>query len=379
MVKNYESIEPNSMAKFLYATYRILWENTATSNLIKELKGINKNFLNDVRSFSWKKNLENKDESEKFSICNAVPSFMVNHLNNFMDFEFMAENISAMNGLIGNTDVSIRINNLIGDFTKEDLYLKIKESLEQSNIDFYQDQHLPELINVHLNSKNNILNNYWYKRGYLIFQNKASAAVVQTLSPKKTDLIFDMCAAPGIKTSQIAQYMENEGHLIAGEFLGSRMEMLEKILRDLNVLNCFLINIDSIDPPFRFENQFDRILLDAPCTGSGTFLKSPELKWRQSENFLHQNTVLQKKLLKSAIKLLKPDGILVYSTCSLYPEEGEFQILDNLDKLQPLPLPSWFSPSYEIEDSILPGTGRLFPSTHQTQGFFIGKFKKKQQ
>ena len=336
-------------------------------------------FLNNVRSFSWKENLKNKDEFERFSICNAIPSFLVNHLKNVMDSEFMTENINAMNGLISNTEVSIRINNLMGDYNKEDLSLKIKESLKKNKIMFREDLHLPELIKIRLNSKNIVLNNSWYKKGYLIFQDKASAAVVQTLSPKKEDLIFDMCAAPGIKTSQIAQYMGNKGHIIAGEFLGKRMNVLGKLIKDLNVLNCFLINLDSIEPPFRFENQFDRILLDAPCTGSGTFLKSPELKWRQNENFLHQNTVLQKKLLKSAIKLLKPDGILVYSTCSLYPEEGEYQILDNLDKLQPLPLPSWFSPSYKIEDSTLPGTGRLFPSTHQTQGFFIGKFKKKQQ
>ena len=367
------------MSKNLYVTYRILWENASNSILIKELKGFSINFLKNVRSFSWKKNLKNKDEFEKLSICNAVPSFMVNHLKNFMDSESMAENINAMNGLIGNIEVSIRVNNLISDYKKEDLSLKIKESFGQNKIIFHEDQHLSELIIVRLNSKKKVLNNSWYKKGYLIFQNKASAAVVQTLSPKKEDLIFDMCAAPGVKTSQIAQYMENKGHIIAGEFLGERMNVLKKLLKDLNVLNCFLINLDSIEPPFRFENYFDRILLDAPCTGSGTFLNTPELKWRQDENFLHQNTVLQKKLLKTAIKLLKPNGILVYSTCSLYPEEGEYQILDNLDKLQPLPLPDWFSPSYVIEDSILPGTGRLFPSTHQTQGFFIGKFKKKQQ
>lgn len=367
------------MSKYLYATYRILWENSPNSILIKELKGFNKNFLKNVRTFSWKKNLKNKDEFEKFSICNAIPSFMVNHLKSLMDSEFMAENINAMNGLVTKRELSIRINNLIGDYIKEDLSLKIKESLEQNKIIFHEDQHLPELIKIRLNSKNKVIKNSWYKKGYLIFQDKASAAVIQTLSPKKDDLIFDMCAAPGVKTSQIAQYMGNKGHIITGEFSGERMNVLQKLTKDLNVLNCFLINLDSIDPPFRFENQFDRILLDAPCTGSGTFLKSPELKWRQNENFLHQNTVLQKKLLKSAIKLLKPNGILVYSTCSLYPEEGEFQILNNLDKLQPLPLPSWFSPSYKIEDSTIPGTGRLFPSTHQTQGFFIGKFKKKQK
>ena len=120
-------------------------------------------------------------------------------------------------------------------------------------------------------------------------------------------------------------------------------------------------------------------MLDPPCTGSGTFLSNPELKWRQSEKFLNQNIILQKKLLRSAIKFLKPNGILVYSTCSLYPEEGEFQILEVLDHLYPLDLPKWFSPSYTINDSIIPGTGRLFPSTHQTQGFFIGKFKKKEK
>ena len=119
-------------------------------------------------------------------------------------------------------------------------------------------------------------------------------------------------------------------------------------------------------------------MLDAPCTGNGTFLTNPELKWRQNDNFLHQNTVLQKKLLEKALKLLKPNGILVYSTCSLYPEEGEHLIMNFQDFLEPQTLPKWFSPSYNIEGTVLPGTGRLFPAIHHTQGFFIGKFKKKE-
>ena len=75
--------------------------------------------------------------------------------------------------------------------------------------------------------------------------------------------------------------------------------------------------------------------------------------------------------------MLKPNGILVYSTCSLYPEEGEYQIRERLNKLEPLDISQWTSPSYKIEGSPLPGSGRLFPSIHGTQGFFIGKFKKK--
>jgi len=82
--------------------------------------------------------------------------------------------------------------------------------------------------------------------------------------------------------------------------------------------------------------------------------------------------------LGTALKILKPGGILVYSTCSLYPEEGEYIIMNFQDYLEPQNLPKWFSPSYNIEGSVLPGTGRLFPSIHHTQGFFIGKFKKKE-
>jgi 16S rRNA (cytosine967-C5)-methyltransferase len=152
---------------------------------------------------------------------------------------------------------------------------------------------------------------------------------------------------------------------------------MNSLLNQLNVLNVHIINTDSIAFPIRFQNYFDKILLDAPCTGSGTLLTNPELKWRQNEKFLHQNVVLQKKLLQSALKILKPGGILVYSTCSLYPHEGEYQILDILNSLEPLDLPKWFYPSYKIDGNTIQGTGRLFPSVHHTQGFFIGKFKKK--
>ena len=154
---------------------------------------------------------------------------------------------------------------------------------------------------------------------------------------------------------------------------------MKDLMNRQNISNSYIINTDSIKLPVRFKNIFDKVLLDAPCTGSGTFLTNPELKWRQNEKFLSQNVILQKKLLKSAVDLLKTDGILVYSTCSLYPEEGEFQILDIVDKVEPMELPKWLSPSYEIEGKILQGTGRLFPSVHQTQGFFIGKFKKKKR
>ena len=128
------------------------------------------------------------------------------------------------------------------------------------------------------------------------------------------------------------------------------------------------------------EESVDRILLDAPCTGSGTFTSNPELKWRQSDKFLRRNVLLQHELLKAAIRLLKVGGTLVYSTCSLYPEEGEYQIqkLINSSKKQVTltSVPSWLPPSYKINGSYIEGAGRFLPSEHNTIGFFVAKLIK---
>ncbi|MFX0080926.1 MAG: RsmB/NOP family class I SAM-dependent RNA methyltransferase [Candidatus Hodarchaeota archaeon] len=368
----------SQLAQLLYATYRILWERTSDNTIYYEMKRINKSFLKNLRKFSWEKALNRKDEKERLSICEAIPSFMINHLLSVSSLDFIRDNIQAMNGLNENAVTFVRINRLLEKDLNSDLNSVIKTEFEKEKISFNKDPHIRDLLTIPITLKNNVLKTDIYQEGHLIFQDKASAAVIQVLSPQPGELICDMCAAPGMKTSLIAQNMNNRGHIIAGEFLDQRTIIMKDLLNHLSVLNTHILNTDSIIFPIRFENIFDRILLDAPCTGNGAFLINPELKWRQNENFLHQNTVLQKKLFESALKILKPNGILVYSTCSLYPEEGEYIIMNFQDYLEPQNLPKWFSPSYIIEDSVLPGTGRLFPSIHQTQGFFIGKFKKKE-
>ncbi|KKM63297.1 hypothetical protein LCGC14_1512860, partial [marine sediment metagenome] len=124
-LKDFDSLDIEKFPHYLYATYRILWENASDTTVIKELKVIRKSFLRRTRSFSWKRNLEGKDEKEKFSICKSVPSFMVDRLLQVMNLEFLAENIDYMNSLVSNIKLSIRINNLIGNYTKEELFRKI--------------------------------------------------------------------------------------------------------------------------------------------------------------------------------------------------------------------------------------------------------------
>jgi len=270
-----------------------------------------------------------------------------------------------------------RINDLTFNKTPEDIPDFMLTELKSIGINLKQDSHFSNLYLTEIKNKKKLLINRFYKDKKLIIQDKASYAVAHLLDPHPNDLILDMCAAPGIKTSIIAQLSQNRSRILANDFNTSRVTALNKFLSGLNVKNTHLINGDGITFPLRFHNYFDKILLDAPCTGSGTFSTNPELKWRQNKGFLHQNLTLQEKLLKSAIKMLKSSGVLVYSTCSLYPEEGELQILKILDQCKPMGLPKWFSPSYKINNRHLPGTGRLFPAIHHTKGFFIAKFKKK--
>ena len=381
-LRNDETLTSLENARYLYSTYRMMVENAKLDAIKSELDIIPGSkihaFLKRLTSFSWKKAFNDKNELEILSIEEAMPSFFIDHLLPVMNIDFLKQTIQHLNDIEKSKYFSIRINNLIGNFSQSVLIQEILESLKQEGVNVRQDSDIPEILLVPNRDKTIVIRNDWYKKGNIVIQDKASAIVVKILNPQPNDFICDMCAAPGIKTSLIAQFSNNRARIVSGEYLPERAFQTNQIFKTLHVQNTHLITADSIEFPIHREEQFDKILLDAPCTGSGTFLSNPELKWRQNENFLHQNVLLQKKLLKRAIKLLKPQGILVYSTCSLYPEEGEYQILEFLSQLKPLDDLKWTSPSYKIDDSVIAGTGRLFPSIHHTQGFFIGKFKKKE-
>ena len=364
----------------LFTTYRLIFEKADIETVIKELgqKDDLISFLKKLQTYSWKFALKGKSKLEKLSIKEAIPSFFIEHLVPVMNFDFLKENIKYMNQYTSQKDISFRINTLPNN-SLESLTDSIEKEFNKNNIKIRHDTKIPFIFHTSLKNKSKILLSDWYRNGKLIFQDKASAVIIQLLSPQAGDFICDMCAAPGIKSSLIAQLTKNKAKIICNDFNNKRLKFTKFFLNFLKVSNIFLINSDGTKFPVNLKTKFDRILIDAPCTGSGTFLSNPELKWRQNTEFLHQNILFQEKLLKLGLKYLKPNGILIYSTCSLYPEEGELQIIKFKEDLEPLTVPKWFSPSYKINNVELKGTGRLFPVIHKTQGFFVGKFKKKEK
>ncbi|MBY9008308.1 MAG: RsmB/NOP family class I SAM-dependent RNA methyltransferase [Candidatus Lokiarchaeota archaeon] len=376
----YKEFNNHQIAILLYLAYRMKFEGILEEELYLEVDQISLkypiilDFIKKLKTFSWKRALEGKTENEKLSLNKAIPSFFIERLSQVMSIEQIKDNHETMNDIKKSNYFTVHVSSSIEN-TLNLCFIGNLQKLDNKNRSiFKKDTNIDHLYTLPREFKSELVSSELYQNGEILIVDKGSVAVIDVLDPKPHDIIGDLCAAPGIKTYLMTKHATR---IIASDFHVERANSMKKLLKHLNTPKIPIINADGIQFPVRDEYQFDKILLDAPCTGSGTFLHNPELKWRQSEKFLHQNTVLQKKLLKSALNLLKPEGILVYSTCSLYPEEGELQIKNIIDTLEPLELPEWFSPSYRIENQTFPGTGRLFPAIHGTQGFFIGKFKKK--
>ena len=156
--------------------------------------------------------------------------------------------------------------------------------------------------------------------GYIYLQGAASMIPPIVLNPKRNEIVLDMCASPGSKTSQMAAMMENTGLIVANDNAMERLKPLTLNLQRCGVSNTVLTQMEG---RWFKEMEFDKILVDAPCSGIGTIRKSFKTIEMWNPNFSRKMCGIQKQLLSTAIPMLKEDGVLVYSTCTLEPEEDE--------------------------------------------------------
>jgi NOL1/NOP2/sun family putative RNA methylase len=221
-----------------------------------------------------------------------------------------------------------------------------------------------------------------YLGGLLYIQEASSMYPPIALDPKPGEVVADMAAAPGGKTSYLAQLMENKGVIYAFDVGEDRLKETRLNLSRLGVTNTILFHKSSLYMG-ELEIEFDKILLDAPCTGSGTIHKNPERKTNRTLEDIKFCQNLQMQMVKVALENLKEGGVLVYSTCSLEPEENEFVVqwaLDNFD-IELLPLkygePALTAPfGIELSEE-LSKARRFYPDKHNTSGFFVAKIRKK--
>jgi 16S rRNA (cytosine967-C5)-methyltransferase len=163
-----------------------------------------------------------------------------------------------------------------------------------------------------------------WKNGEFYVQDPSTLLAVDALDPQPGETILDMCAAPGGKTTYIAAKMQNRGQIVAADSSNVRLGLVAENCRRLGVTIVATLPCEGtrLDRCLR-GSQFDRVLLDAPCSNTGVMRRRPDLRWRIQPAEIHRLAALQRKLLAVAAQFVKPGGILVYSTCSVEPEENE--------------------------------------------------------
>ena len=160
-----------------------------------------------------------------------------------------------------------------------------------------------------------------YKKGLFTVQGPGAATVIPLLDPHPGETILDMCSAPGGKTTAIAECMKDRGRILATDLYPARLKPLKQNLYRLGLTSIHPIAADARH--LTLNTTFDRILVDAPCSSLGILNHHPDLRWRRRESDIHDLSHLQRTLLSRAANYLRPGGTLVYSTCTLEPEENE--------------------------------------------------------
>jgi 16S rRNA (cytosine967-C5)-methyltransferase len=206
--------------------------------------------------------------------------------------------------------------------------------------------------------------------GYLQIQDEASQLIAYITDPKPGETILDLCSGAGIKTTHLAELMRNNGKILAMDINRQKSQALRILTERLGAtVVTQLIGNAAEDLGKNYHEMFDRVLVDAPCSGLGTLRRNPEIKWRIREYEIKNHTILQKKILHSAARYPKRGGIIVYCTCSTESEENENIVLEFLSSH---PDYRQMTPSAIMNFDMLDENGffRTYPHRHGTDGFF---------
>jgi len=242
-----------------------------------------------------------------------------------------------------------------------------KQLLNTVNLKYIQGKYLPDFFK--LQNLTNITAWEYYSKGYFNVQDEGAGLACRLLDPKPGMRILDLCAAPGGKSSYLASLIQDEGEIIALDRYESRLMLMRRNLDRLDIKSVKTIEVNALEYN---DGQFDRVLADVPCLGSGTLSKKPDIKWKRDNFDLRKISELQLELLVKASTLVKPGGYVVYSTCSLEPEEN-FEIVKKF-----LSINTHFklkAASEEFSQEIIDENGciQTFPHIHHTDGAFAAR------
>jgi 16S rRNA (cytosine967-C5)-methyltransferase len=260
-----------------------------------------------------------------------------------------------MNSMREEATLDLRVNTLKAPLGK------VKAILASEGIE----AHLTPLspLGLRVRGRLNLMSLDAFRKGLFEVQDEGSQLVAQMVEAKPGEAIVDFCAGAGGKTLAIAAAMENKGRLMALDISEGRLFRSGERLRRAGVHNVMPHALAGPSDKWvkRNKGRFDAVLVDAPCSGTGTWRRNPDARWNLEPNDIEELVVLQGEILKSAARLVKPGGRLVYATCSLLPEENQQQVMKFLAEV----------PEFTLDKEL-----QLTPAGQGTDGFYAARLFK---
>jgi 16S rRNA (cytosine967-C5)-methyltransferase len=244
--------------------------------------------------------------------------------------------------------------------------------LEAEGVDAGTDATVPEA--VILNSPYDVHGSPLFERGLLMPQSRASMLVARAVDPRPGERVLDLCAAPGAKTTHLAALMQDRGEVVAAEADPRRAEAIRENAARLGASAVRAVTGDATEPAF--GDDYDRVLVDPPCSDLGTLQSRPDARWRKSAADVDGLRTLQGRILEAAAQAVKPGGRLVYSTCTISVPENEAQLQDFLAShanFRICDLAQWHP---KLADAAGPRYLQTLPHRDGTDGFFIAALER---
>jgi 16S rRNA (cytosine967-C5)-methyltransferase len=313
------------------------------------INGVLRNFLRSPRaSFE-----QIKDPVERLAVQTSHPTWLVRRWVNQYGLETTTKICEENNRP---AKITIRVNRLKA--SRE----QVKELLSQEGFEVEETSQSQDGLRIL--SGGNVAQSSLFQQGIITIQDESSMLIAPLLDPQPGMKVLDACAAPGGKTTHLAEYMKNEGQLIAVDLHPHKEKLVQASAKRLGTTIVQTLVADARKLTDQFKPEFDRILLDAPCSGFGVIRRKPDVKWKKDEADIAQIADVQVGLLSKVSKLLKEKGQLVYSTCTLDQEENQGVVDRFLSE----------HPHFSVVEG---STQQILPYQFGSDGFFMIKLEKK--
>jgi 16S rRNA (cytosine967-C5)-methyltransferase len=321
--------------------------------------------LGKILSINIQNALTGLEETEKAALQTCHPTWFVKYCYKLLG---RAEALKFLEQSAQITPVYIRTNTLKAPNEN------ILKTLQDEQIVL---EKVPQLKHTYklLETKNPLTRTQSFSQGLFYVQDKASCLAAEVAAPKQDTTVLDVCAAPGSKTTYLAQLMNNTGNIFSVDYSPRRIQVWKRETNRTGATNAQPIVAD-VRTGLPLNVSADLVILDPPCTSTGTFGKTPDAKWRLTKRSIRGMSKIQAEMIENCADYVKQGGFLVYSTCSITLEENEM-IIESFLK---------HHPEYKLvepEPRIgLPGLRgltkcqRLYPHIHECNGFFVAKMKK---